>query len=1148
MNFKLLLCLFCFIPSSMLAQYATLPGHIVPDDQHIPTSASPWVFWYLMHASFSKAGITADLEAMKEVGIAGAYLAPIKGKTDPPLFEPVIETLTPEWWQLMQYTFEEAERLGIKIALLPNDGFATAGGPWITPELSMQKVVWTDTLVMGGLHKNMVLRRPEAHEGFYQDIRVYAYPVGDNYAKSTLNTPVQVSSSTGKDVQYLVEPNNTKTFGSNDPLWIQYRFDKPFACNRIKIEVNSSNTQANRLIVETSDDGIHYERIGRLTPPRSGWLDWDAGVTHTILPVTARYFRFVYDPEGTEPGSEDLDAAKWKPSLKLTGITLFETPKLHQFEGKSGMVWRVGPRTTEAQIPATAGIPLESIIDITDRLNADGSLDWNVPAGNWAIIRMGHTSTGHKNETAGAGKGLECDKFNPEAVKLQFNSWFMKAKEVAGLELATNVLSVFHVDSWECGSQNWSPVFRSEFIKRRGYDPLPYLPAMAGVPVERADVAESFLYDVRQTISELIADNFFTVLAELAHANSVIFTSEATAPVMTADGLIHFREVDVPMGEFWLRSPSHDKPNDILDAISSAHIYGKPVVQAEAFTQIRMEWDEHPGNIKTLQDRNYALGINNLVYHVYTHNPWMDRKPGMTLDGVGLYFQRDQTWWKPGKSWVDYAKRCHTLLQKGKPVRDIAVFIGEEYPRRAVLPDRLVSTLPGIFGAERVEKEVQRLKNEGNSIQKIAGVTTGANMAQAEQWINPLNGYAYDSVNPDALINGARVEQGKIVLPGGVAYSVLVLPRKHQMQPHPELMTAETATKLLQLIKEGAVVVLGERPEKVPGLANNAQHDAVVREVANTLFEGNFTKEVQDGKEVWVREIGKGKVIKGPYEASTFDVIGLERDFIVSEGGSYAKDMAWNHRIDHDEEIYFISNQQDQKRELHFSFRVKDKVPIIYDAVTGQTWMPVRWENEESRTSFDCMMHESQSLFVIFTTQEISLPQSRVVETKEILTPWKVLFSEQYGGPAQPVIFETLQDWSTHDDERITYYAGTACYQAAIKGKKARKNERVYLSLGEVANVAEVMVNGVNCGVVWTAPNRVDITQAWKSGKNSIEIRVTNTWANRLIGDQKLPADKRITETTAPYRLSGQLHKAGLFGPVEIVTEQQFMDTTKNKR
>ena len=228
---------------------------------------------------------------------------------------------------------------------------------------------------------------------------------------------------------------------------------------------------------------------------------------------------------------------------------------------------------------------------------------------------------------------------------------------------------------------------------------------------------------------------------------------------MVSDGLMHYQKVDLPMGEFWLNSPTHDKPNDMLDAISGAHIYGKNIIQAEGFTEIRGVWDEDPAMLKPLLDRNYALGINKLFFHVYTHNPWMNHRPGMTLDGIGLFFQRDQTWWEEGKSFVDYITRCQTLLQYGHPVADIAVFTGEEMPRRSILPERLVSMLPGIYGAERVESERIRLANEGQPTRvRPVGVTHSANMADPEDWVNPMRGYAYDSFNKDALLRLAKAE------------------------------------------------------------------------------------------------------------------------------------------------------------------------------------------------------------------------------------------------------------------------------------------------------------------------------------------------------------------------------------------------------
>ena len=336
--------------------------------------------------------------------------------------------------------------------------------------------------------------------------------------------------------------------------------------------------------------------------------------------------------------------------------------------------------------------------------------------------------------------------------------------------MARRVLKYMHVDSWECGSQNWSDSFAKEFRTRRGYDLLPYLPLLAGIPMESAGRSEEILRDVRTTIAELVVDVFYQVLSDCAKEYDCQFSAECVAPTMVSDGLLHYQKVDLPMGEFWLNSPTHDKPNDMLDAISGAHIYGKNIIQAEGFTEVRGTWDEYPAMLKALLDRNYALGINRLFYHVYVHNPWLDRQPGMTLDGIGLFFQRNQTWWDKGaKAFSEYATRCQSLLQYGHPVTDIAVFTGEEVPRRSVLPERLVSSLPGLFGTERIESERIRLANEGQPLRvRPVGVTHSANMADPEKWVNPLRGYAYDSFNKDALLRLAKAENGRMKLAEGM--------------------------------------------------------------------------------------------------------------------------------------------------------------------------------------------------------------------------------------------------------------------------------------------------------------------------------------------------------------------------------------------
>ncbi|RZL49243.1 MAG: DNA-binding protein, partial [Pedobacter sp.] len=1082
-------------------------------------NAKPWVFWYWVQAGVSKKGITADLEAMKSNGIGGAYLMTIKGgkSSTPSLYAKPVEQLTPEWWEMVKFAMDEAKRLNLKLGMHVSDGFALAGGPWITPDLSMQKVV-SSKITVNASNTKIKLPQPETKEGYYKDIAVYAYPSPIGTKKSTQTIIPKITASNGADASGLIKPGNKQNFGSNEPLYIQYEFEKPFTCRTVKIKVSGNNYQAQRLKIEVSNDGKTFRSIGRLEPPRHGWQDTDEDVTHSIVPTTGKFFRFVYDKTGSEPGAEDLDAAKWKPSLKLVNLELFSEATINQFEGKNGSVWRISKRTTNEQLPSNLCVPLNKMINLTAKLKADGSLDWKVPAGEWTILRIGHTSTGQTNATGGAGAGLEVDKFNPVAVKLQFDKWYGEALKQGGPEIASKVLSIFHVDSWECGSQNWSSNFKAEFLKRRGYDLTPYLPIMTGLPVQSASVSESFLYDVRKTISELVVDQFYKTLAALAKEKGVTFTAESIAPTMMSDGLLHYKTVDVPMGEFWLNSPTHDKPNDMLDAISGAHIYGKNIIQAEAFTTVRMDWNESPTNMKTLQDRNYALGINKLVYHVFTHNPWMDRKPGMTLDGVGLYFQRDQTWWKASKAWVDYATRTQELLQQGKPVVDIAVFTGEELPRRSVLPDRLVSTLPGLFGADVVEAEKKRLANVGEPLRQIpAGVTHSANMADPENWVNPLRGYAYDSFNPDVL-STATVRNKEVVFASGANYKVLVIPGDMKMNPNYQYMSYATVKKLVELVKSGATIIVGEKPLYQIGLQKVS--DIEFNDLVNQIWGGNVVQN-------YFKNLGLGKIIKAPYLNEDFSKIGIEQDLdiryttsIFSSALLPAKNIAYNHRTTIDKEIFFISNQENKEIELYFSARVKAEGLTIYNPVIDDYIKIKDWYVKGDRTHIRLKLPANGSLFLIFakSDKEVNNVQGRTLEAfkpiQNLSTDWQVKFNQEYGGPSNPVEFKTLIDWTLNADSAIKYYSGTATYTKTFNFEGNNK-DKVWIDLGAFSSIAEVKINGIDCGTLWTAPFELEVSKALKQGKNQIEIQVTNTWANRLIGDSKLPVDKRITNTTA---------------------------------
>lgn len=1047
--------------------------------------ARPWTFWYWMYGAVSKEGITADLEAMKQAGLSGAYLMPIKGVDDAPQYDGKARQLSPEWWKMIGFSLKEADRLGLKLGMHICDGFALAGGPWIQPRESMQKVVWKDTLIHGKEKIDLRLPVPEAYKGYYEDIALFALPV-----KSIERDvrPVRITccnladdKKAGIDRAKMVNIDEKGVIRSSYPCYIQYEYAKPFTCRNIEVVLNGNNYQAHRLKVTASDDGVHYRFVSQLVPARQGWQNTDENSTHAIPAVTARFFRFYWTPEGSEPGSEDMDAAKWKPNLKVKQLLLHSEPRLNQWEGKAGLVWRVAAETTATEVPDLVCYASSGIIDLTKYMK-NGRFVGTLPAGNWKLLRMGHTSTGHVNATGGDGKGLECDKFSAEAVAKQFDNWFAKVFENTDSVTARKVLKYMHVDSWECGSQNWSDNFLDEFRKRRDYDLFPYLPLLAGYPMDNVKESEKILRDVRTTIAELVVDVFYNVLAERAKRYGCEFSAECVAPTMVSDGLAHYQKVDLPMGEFWLNSPTHDKPNDMLDAISGAHIYNKNIIQAEGCTEVRGTWDEYPGMLKPLLDRNYALGINRLFFHVFVHNPWLNRKPGMTLDGIGLFFQRDQTWWKNGaRALSDYAARCQALLQYGRPVTDIAVFTGEEMPRRSVLPDRLVPSLPGLFGEERVRSERERLANVGEPLRmQPVGVTHSANMADPEKWINPLRGYAYDSFNKDALLRLATTKDGKMVIPGG-EYKVFVVPLSRPMNPGPVSLSCPVKKKI-ETLKAGGVIV----PEL-------------------------------------------------PYAEADFSRYGLERDIEIPEN------IAWTHRVGKDYDLYFLANQSDSARHVTASLRVQCAMPEIWKPLTGEMKRIKEAVIKGGRTCVALSMAPYESVFIVLPKVSVvdnAIPvENGPVRTRELKTG---KFNVSFISNDITVQRSELFDWSKESNDKIKYYSGMAAYKTSFFWKgNVKGEETVWLDLGKVCDVAAVHVNGVDCGTVWIAPFKVDITKALKKGTNQLTLEVTNTWANALLGVDEGKAPFANIWTNAQYRRKEKtLLPAGLLGPLNIIIER----------
>ncbi|HEX8758347.1 MAG TPA: glycosyl hydrolase [Steroidobacteraceae bacterium] len=1143
-----------------------------------PASASPGAYWYWLGGQVTREGITADLEAMRAAGIGTPILYSI-GKSGPDtLIHPPADALTPHWWELVEHAAAECGRLGMRLSLNDCDGWATASGPWITPELSMQCVVWSHRTIADGETPG-ALAQPPCKRDYYRDIATLALPWQAEWDETSFTRHARISTDLPLKVNEparITDPDNRQQMidwrrvADDRPSWIEYAFERPFTLRSITVRTPSPPgfapgvyRAANSLVVEASDDGSVFHRIGALEYPRHGWQTDLTTLTHAVPQTTARYFRLVHQPIPPQPYEEEYDFGQ-DTRLRLFSVVLSSEPRIHQLPGKSGAQWAISRRTTAADVPDTACIPLAQIIDLTGRLRPDGTLDWRPPPGRWRLLRIGYSTTGAQNSAAGGAQGLECDKLSAAAATLQFQSWFGQALQRIGPQLAGKVLHVVHVDSWEAGSQNWSPVFAGGFRRLRGYDLLPYIAVMTGVPLVSADVSERVLHDVRCTINDLMDTGFFRTMGELAHRHGCLLSAEPPNPTFPADGMQHFQYADRPMGEFWLRTPRNDKPTYIKDAVCGARLYGKPYAQAEAFTEGLIRWDEHPFMLKPVGDHNYCEGIGRLFLHVYAQQPWLHREPGITLNGIGTFFSRTQTWWRPGKAWLDYLRRCQALLQQGQAVTDVCYFGGENIPARAFLRRQLSVTLP--------------------------------------------EGYAFDTINRDALLRLTSVSHGEIVLSSGPRYRVLVLPES-------DLMTPEVALRLRELVRAGATLV-GPRPKKSPSLTGYPTADLTVESVARELW-GDL-----DGKQRTRRSAGAGNVIWGRPLEEVLHEAGRPADVVTVDGGAPAPAgeealpaIEWTHRRMADWDLYFLSNPAPLARRIEATFRVSGRVPELWHPDSGSTETLGLWREQAGCTTVPLQMDPCGSAFVVFarpsprvqhfvaiepaTThpdpddpshgeearRAVRLLESdgraralvssagrwmlrsasgerRPLEVAQlppalsVSGPWKLTFPRRPAGApgagrdARPVHaarerLSRLVSWTELSDPYARYFSGTVLYRTRLEVPAALLDPQLslWLDLGEVHEIAAVRVNGTELGVLWKPPFALEITAAVRAGRNSLTLRVTNTWRNRLIGDHGKPAAERETfvvpmlrkgEPWLPGGPGAGLSPAGVLGPVTL--------------
>jgi hypothetical protein len=992
--------------------------------EHPPQSARPQTWWHWMNGHLDRAAMTRDLEAMQRVGLGGVQIFNVNCRipAGPVKFN------SAEWRDLFKRVAAECDRLGLELSLHSCDGWSQSGGPWVSPADAMQKIVTRELRLRGPSRFEGLLPTPASNLGFYRDIAVVAFPSPPGDELPPAVRPLQITTSVPRspplppdtEPDWLVFPSPQP----GAPIEVRFSFEAPLTCRALTItQRHADGVESGEL--QVSDDGREFRTVCPLPAPTDGY-----SFTHTttagFAPVTGRVFRVLIKAGRREP-------------LVACRLELHSGARLDRWEAKAGDVARPFSNAASPFEVEPAGVlPRARLLDLTGRLTGDGRLVWEVPPGDWTVLRLGHTPTGRKNAEATAeGSGPEVDKMAAAKVRAHLDAFIGPLITEVGASGARSFKTA-HLDSWEALCANWTPAMSAEFRARRGYSLEPYFPVLTGRVVDSVETSERFLWDYRRTIADLIAENHFgTIRAEL-NRRGLRLQAEALGPnlITIGDAFQCKAEVDTPMAEFWT---GRDTAPDCKEAASSAHLHGKSVVPAEAFTAVTGNWTEHPYSLKATGDRAFCRGINQFVFHRFVHNPWPERAPGMTMGRYGINFEPTATWWDYARAWIDYLARCQFLLRQGVAVADLLYYVGEQAPSRLEPRDSLIPAVP--------------------------------------------QGFDFDGCGTGELLSLLRVRHGRLVTPSGMEYRVLVLPSAATMTPR-------VAAKVGALVQEGAVVV-GPRPTGSPSLAGQPAADREVRALAAVAWDGSARRHV----------IASGDL------GAVLRKLDLAPDFEAADVAAGAVD--YTHRRIGDADLYFVSNQTEQRLDFRARFRVAGRQPELWDAATGGRRGAAFQRLGEDRTEVPLRLEPRASIFVFFRTP-VSAPGRSGRNWDEFSTlaelrgPWAVRFDPRWGGPAEAK-FSELTSWSAHSDPGIRYYAGTATYVKEFEANSAPG--RVALSLGRVAVVARVRLNGHDLGVLWAPPYRVEITGQVRPGTNRLEVQVANLWPNRLIGDEQRPPD-----------------------------------------
>lgn len=1092
------------------------------DFLNLPAGTRPGCYWYWINDNISKEGITKDLEAMARVGIGRAYIGHIynhKVEADgtpvgPRFATPVgdVQFMTDAWWRAVQWAVKEGGRCGVEIGFFNSPGWSQSGGPWINTDQSMRYLAHSETLITGGGAVDQIIPIPEITtlpvsggsrptptgpkftEKDYKDVRLVAFKQPETEANDIDMEEVSAASDTIKSLNNLFDnaPDTAATFKRGTDLTIDITLPE---MSEAKSGVQSIVIKPLDILytlrcrIQSSSDGETYRQIADHSEQRGHQGAKNKDPILIAFPETkAKHLRLTFNLSRTVKFSE-ISVSR---SAVLAG---YVRKQLGETNPSVRPPWDsyLWPKQPE---PASGSTVIAGeVIDLTNKMDASGRLKWDAPPGQWVVLRMGMIPMGTQCHPASPqSRGFEVDKMNRRHVRSLFDGMvgeFLRRTPPAEREALKYVIA----DSYETGPQNWTDGFADKFQAKFGYSPEPFMPTLTGRVVDSPEVSTRFLWDMRRLIVESIAYDYVGGLREICNKNDLTLWLENYGHWgFPSEFSLYGSQSNQVGGEFW--TGGMVGTSECRAASSCARTYGKRSVYAEAFTS-QQNFQHSPGSLKKWCDWVYGAGINHLILHVYIHQP-DERKPGI-IQWFGTSFNRHNTWFEQSKAFIDYTRRSSVLLKAGLPVIDVAYYIGENAPmmtgpRDPELPD----------------------------------------------------GYDYDFINSDALINRTTVKDGNIVVKDGPSYAVLVLPKQKVMRP-------QVAKAIKRLVSKGATII-GPKPTASPSLQDYPACDKALTKIADKVW-GDV-----DGEAVKKRQYGKGYVYDGLSLQEALTEKGVEPDVtVISDGellcatagaGKIGLDdrggIVFQHRAGKNTDVYFLANTSNKPVDFTASLRITGRKPSLWDAVTAKISEAQAFTQQDGRTHIPLHLEASESIFLVFDEKisksakgsaNSNRPGYKTIATLD--AQWTVSFQGQKA--PEKIIFDTLSDWSKHSDPTIKNYAGTAVYEKSFTLPELTPGKRLSLELGEVGVIATVFLNGKEVGTVWTTPWEIDITDFAVTGKNLLQIRVTNTWNNRLVADAEIPKEERQSYVSQPHQVKANapLLRGGLVGPVKVKRQRK---------